>query len=513
MNLIIKIAWRNIMRHRGKSLVIGVILFVGALLMTVGNGVISGMDQGMQENIINGFTGDIVLVPEKQESDEVFIDMMGKTIEQINDFKKIDSVLKTIPELRAWVPIGKNGAMVLNEEGGSPGFTYLIGVDFKRYRKVFPNTMKAVEGKLLSPGEAGVLVPTGARKQMFEVSNIWFVPEGCEADTSQMFPEAKAMWQNLLAKDNIVFMGMGADNTSTDIRAGVKGIVKYNALNQLWGNFALVDIESYRTCQGYISAQDRATLVLSDDEKQLLDGDETDLDNLFSIDAGETVVNSEHHNDLDQPGEDAIVSGKEQNQTDLDVGTYNLVLVRLENHSNLDAKVSIVNKHLKAAGTGVRAVTWKKAIGTIGSMAVLIRMALIMFVGFLFFVAIIIIVNTLSMAALERTSEIGMMRAVGARKGFISTMFFGETALLSFFFGGLGIIAGYLIVKMLAICKFTSENDMVQLLYGGDLFHPFLSGWDIIISIILLSIVTLIAVIYPMLVARSITPLDAIARE
>lgn len=501
------------MRHRGKSLVIGVILFVGALLMTVGNGVISGMDQGMQENIINGFTGDIVLVPEKQESDEVFIDMMGKTIEQINDFKKIDSVLKTIPELKAWVPIGKNGAMVLNEEGGSPGFTYLIGVDFDRYRKVFPNTMKAVEGKLLSPGEAGVLVPTGARKQMFEVSNIWFVPEGCEADTSQMFPEAKAMWQNLLAKDNIVFMGMGADNTSTDIRAGVKGIIKYNALNQLWGNFALVDIESYRTCQGYISAQDRATLVLSDDEKQLLDGDETDLDNLFSIDAGETVVNAEHHNDLDQPGEDAIVSGKEQNQTDLDVGTYNLVLVRLENHSNLDAKVSIVNKHLKDAGTGVRAVTWKKAIGTIGSMAVLIRMALIMFVGFLFFVAIIIIVNTLSMAALERTSEIGMMRAVGARKGFISTMFFGETALLSFFFGGLGIVAGYLTVKILALCKLTSENDMVQLLYGGDLFHPFLSGWDIIISIILLSIVTLIAVIYPMLVARSITPLDAIARE
>jgi ABC-type antimicrobial peptide transport system permease subunit len=140
-------------------------------------------------------------------------------------------------------------------------------------------------------------------------------------------------------------------------------------------------------------------------------------------------------------------------------------------------------------------------------------MALIVFVGFLFFVAIIIIVNTLSMAALERTPEIGMMRAVGARKGFISTMFFGETALLSFFFGGIGIVAGYFTVWILALCKFTSENDMVQLLFGGDSFNPFLSGWDITISVILLSIVTLIAVIYPMLLARSITPLDAIARE
>ena len=29
MNLIIKISWRNIMRHKGKSIVIGVILFLG----------------------------------------------------------------------------------------------------------------------------------------------------------------------------------------------------------------------------------------------------------------------------------------------------------------------------------------------------------------------------------------------------------------------------------------------------------------------------------------------------
>lgn len=499
------------MRHRGKSLVIGVILFVGALLMTVGNGVISGMDQGLRENIINGFTGDIVLVPEKQESDEVFIDMMAKTIEQINDFKKIDSVLKTIHELKAWVPIGKNGAMVLNEEGGSPGFTFLIGVDFDRYRKVFPNTMKAIEGRLFEPGESGVLVPTGARKQMFEVSNIWFVPERCGIDTSQMFPEAKAVWKGLVSKDNIVFMGMGADNTSTDIRVGVKGVIKYNALNQLWGHFGLVDIESYRTCQGYISAQDHATLVLSENEKQLLDRGEDDLDNLFSDEGGGIIANTTQHVDNSQPEEQKNVS--EQKTADLDLGTYNLVLVRLSNHLNLDTKVSLVNKHLKAAGVSVRAVTWKKAIGTIGSMAVLIRMALIVFVGFLFFVAIIIIVNTLSMAALERTPEIGMMRAVGARKGFISMMFFGETALLSFFFGGIGIVAGYVTVWVLTLCKFTSENDMVQLLFGGDSFHPFLSGGDITISIVLLAIVTLIAVIYPMLVARSITPLDAIARE
>ena len=517
MQLIIKIAWRNIMRHRGKSLVIGVILFVGALLMTVGNGVISGMDKGLRKNIINGFTGDIVLVAESQESDAVFMDMMGKSVEPINNFKQVDSLLKTVDMLKDWVPIGKNGAMVLNEEGGAPGFTFLIGMDFERYRRMFPNTMKAVEGRLLEPGEKGVLVPTGARKQMFEVSNIWFIPEGCGIDTTQMFPEAKEALSGLVSKQNIVFMGMGADNTSTDIRLGIKGIVRYNALNHIWGHFGLVDIESYRTCLGYISAKDKASLELSDDDKSLLEDDGTDLDNLFSSDGMMTdnVFASTSVAAVETVPSTTVASAEQPEAvvTDLDDGAYNLVLVLLKDHEKLDEKVKLLNERLKAANLGVRAISWKKAIGAIGSMAVLIKSALFLFVMFLFFVAIIIIVNTLSMAALERTSEIGMMRAVGARKGFISTMFLGETALLSFFFGGLGIVVGYSVVRILAALKFTSDNDMVQLLFGGDTFHPLLSGGDIMLAIIQLAFVTLLAVVYPMSVARSITPLDAITRE
>jgi putative ABC transport system permease protein len=117
------------------------------------------------------------------------------------------------------------------------------------------------------------------------------------------------------------------------------------------------------------------------------------------------------------------------------------------------------------------------------------------------------------MAAIERTSEIGMMRAVGAKKSFISNMFLGETAMLSAVFGGAGIVVGSIAVKILTLCHITSDNDMVQLLFGGDTFRPFLSGQDIFMAIIQLAIVTGIAVIYPVKVARGITPLDAISRE
>ena len=54
---------------------------------------------------------------------------------------------------------------------------------------------------------------------------------------------------------------------------------------------------------------------------------------------------------------------------------------------------------------------------------------------------------------------------------------------------------------------------MVQLLFGGDTFHPLLTAPDILLSVVQLAIVTLIAVVYPARVAQSITPLDAVARE
>jgi putative ABC transport system permease protein len=508
MNLIIKIAWRNIFRHKGKSLIIGAILFVGALIMTVGNGVISGMDKGMRENIINCFTGDAVIVSEKQLTDNVFLDMMGKAVEPIYNVIDIKKTLMKQEYVKNFLPIGKNMAMVLNEDGGTMGNAYLLGVDFEKYRAMFPGNIKPIEGRLPTPGEKGALVPTGARKQAYDFMNIWFIPEKETLHVDNLTPEAKKNKNSLSIKNNLVLMGFNGDNTTSDIRMGIKGVVKYKALNQIWGHFVLVDIEAYRQCLGYFSASEKA-IELAPEQKSLLSMDNANLDDMFSDNS--LVVKKDKAMKL--PQKIVRASVVEKPTVDVDAGAYNMVLVSFKPGVKLDEGVKTLNADLKDAKLNARVVPWKKAIGQLGSMAMLIKSALFVFVMFLFFVAIIIIVNTLSMAALERTSEIGMMRAVGARKSFISKMFFSETAILSFFFGGLGVIVGILAVKVLTLCHFTSDNDMIQLLYGGDTFQPFLSAFDICSAVIQLALVTLIAMVYPIKVARSITPLDAISRE
>lgn len=513
MGLIIKIAWRNIFRHYGKSLIIGVILFLGALIMTVGNGVISGMNKGLSESIVQGFTGDIVLISGKQESDNVFFSMMGKAVEPINNFVSIRQMLKKQDYIERFLPIGKNMAMVLNEEGGAPGMAYLIGVDFPRYLHINSNSINVIEGSIVDSGNAGVLMPTGARDDLFTIMNSWYVPDTNAVDTSHFSKENSKNPGSFKSKNSIVFMGFNNDNTSTDIRVPVTGIIKYQSLNKIWGNFIFIDIESYRRCLGYFSAEDKA-VEIPREQQAILDMSNESMDAMFTDEP--MISQAGSVGTAPEKKVQFIESSSAQAETktlDVDDGAYNMVCVLLKDGVTQKDGLTRLNAALQADSLGVRAVAWQKAMGPIGGMTNLIKGALFMFVMFLFFVAIIIIVNTLSMAALERTSEIGMMRAIGARKSFIGRMFFGETAMLSFVFGGLGIITGIIIVDILAMLNITSDRDMVQLLFGGDTFHPILTITDIIVSIVQLTIVTLIAMVYPMKVARNITPLEAIARD
>ncbi|MCU0606386.1 MAG: FtsX-like permease family protein [Candidatus Edwardsbacteria bacterium] len=512
MRLIATIAWRNLFRHKGKSLIIGAILFLGALLMTAGNGVISGMDAGLQRNIVEGFCGDALLVSDQQESDNVFLEMMGKPVAPINNYKAIDSALHGMPAVAKWLPMGKNFVLALNEDGGMADGLFALGVDYDRYRAFFGDNLRLVQGAFPQQGGPFVLIPTGWRKQMGEFYGVLYTPEGQPPDTATLSPAIRKRLSEMSLRQSAVYMGMNADNSTTDVRVPVKAVVKYRSLNTIWGNFPIIDIESYRQCLGYFSAAAQ-TATVKQSNLDLFAASDASLDDLFG--ATDLVASHGGGRPAAVLGAGSLAGGREMARpaVDLDAGTYNMVLLRLRGSRVLDQAVRSLNRELEARRLGVRAVTWKKATGMIGSMAVLIKGALFVFVSFLFLIAIIIIINTLSMAAIERTPEIGMMRAVGARKGFIRWMFTAETGVLAAVFGGAGIVAGVAAVEVVATLRITSENDMVQLLFGGDTFRPLLTAPDIVLAVLQLALVTLLAVIYPLRVAGNITPLDAVSRD
>ena len=55
MRLTYKIAFRNLFRHKGRSIAIGFVLFTGTFCMTLGNGTITGMKKSMERNLSRAF--------------------------------------------------------------------------------------------------------------------------------------------------------------------------------------------------------------------------------------------------------------------------------------------------------------------------------------------------------------------------------------------------------------------------------------------------------------------------
>jgi putative ABC transport system permease protein len=497
------------LRHKGKSLIIGLILFLGSLLMTVGNGVISGMDHGLEQNVVNGFLGDVVIISEKQKTDNILLDFTGTLIEPITNYPQIKKLLQAERFVSRFLPAGKNMSLALSDDyNATPGFAYLLGVDFAEYQAMFPDSLKALEGRLFKPGERGILVPKKARDEFYNFTNRWLIPEGCSLVEANLSKDAKENLKTIIKADNIVLLGMNENNSSTDLRFGIKGVIAYRTLNTIFGHFSITDIESYRECLGYFSSSAHAIQVAKEDQK-LLDLDTTNLDSLFGTES--LMVSNPQAKPTPAPA--AIAAAKAPADVDIEAGVYNMIFVKLKKGTSYNYAVSQLNKIFTANQAKVRAVTWKKASGFIGSMTTIIKGSLLAFVSLLFLVAIIIIVNTLTMAALERTPELGMMRAIGAQKQFVRLMFLSETAILSLVFGGAGFLLGAIIVNLIPMLNITSANDMVQLLYGGDIFHPLLKWTDIVVTLLELSLVTLIAAIYPIRVAGGIKPLDAIARD
>jgi ABC-type lipoprotein release transport system permease subunit len=146
---------------------------------------------------------------------------------------------------------------------------------------------------------------------------------------------------------------------------------------------------------------------------------------------------------------------------------------------------------------------------TVGIQAVM-NFALII----IFIVVIIIIMNTLIISVMERTGEIGTIRAMGGQKRFIFTLFTAETMTISLIFGILGMIAGAIVITILGKIGIPAEEgSLLQMIAGGNSINPGLSAWTIGFSFIFMFIVGILSSLYPVFFAMKIQPYEAMRQD
>jgi ABC-type antimicrobial peptide transport system permease subunit len=121
-------------------------------------------------------------------------------------------------------------------------------------------------------------------------------------------------------------------------------------------------------------------------------------------------------------------------------------------------------------------------------------------------VAAIGMFNTMTIALLERTNEIGIMRAIGASRKDIWLMFLTEAVVIGF----LGGVSGVLIGVALAESSNAGLNLLATRLGGQALDIFFYPVWFVVAIIIFSTMVSLITGFYPAQRAAKLNPLEAL---
>lgn len=161
-----------------------------------------------------------------------------------------------------------------------------------------------------------------------------------------------------------------------------------------------------------------------------------------------------------------------------------------------------------APGLGVNVVDWQEASGLLGQFVVVMRAVLYLAIFVIFLVALVIVNNTMVMATLERTPEIGTMRAIGAPRQFVTALFLVETLVLGLISGAVGAAIGVLVVLWLGQVGIPGGETLV-ILFAGPRLYPTVGADDVAFGMAVITLVSLLSTLYPARVAARVPPIVA----
>ena len=129
-------------------------------------------------------------------------------------------------------------------------------------------------------------------------------------------------------------------------------------------------------------------------------------------------------------------------------------------------------------------------------------------------VAAIGIANTMTMAILERTREIGLMKAIGATNRDVLSVFLGEAAGIGFIGGLGGVLLGWSagqILNVVALAYFAGQSAQT----GGPppsvaVYTP---AWLPVFTLVFATLIGLLSGVYPALRAATLVPVNALKYE
>lgn len=185
------------------------------------------------------------------------------------------------------------------------------------------------------------------------------------------------------------------------------------------------------------------------------------------------------------------------------IKNYTIIKVKVDGSAN----IPFVKDKISQKGYNVTSIA--DLIGQIERAFKYIQLVLGGFGIIALLVASIGMFNTMTIALLERTRDIGIMKAIGARKKDIRRMFIFEAAIIGFIGGIVGVGGGYFLgIGINGVINGLAKNA------GADPVKLFNTPWQFVLGVLVFALaVGLITGIYPARRAARINSLEALRYE
>jgi len=463
------LALRNVAKTWPKRLAFGVFFAATVALLFLGNTIFENSDRGLAATYAASFTGQASVSAASTETFTIF----GSDLPLIGQYLSLP-VLSDPDALRRSVEEAMPKAEILSQVTAAARLELenyhsnvpVFGVEFQKYFGFFPS-LKVVAG---APPESTKPAVMLTKTQADQVSRKLGRP---------------------LAVGDLVTLTLAVNTSFVTRQVPLAGIYTYPAADKLLDRIVLTDPDTARALNGYLYGE---AVVLDEKSRGLMS---KDLEDLFS----------------DQPDPEpkpAAPSSAPAAPAVSGEGAWNFLLVKEKGRG--DASVlSDLNAALDGQPVHIR--DWRQTAGGTAQIAWFLRVIFNLGLFFIAIVSCLILVNSLSLSILERTKEIGTMRALGAERGFVGGLIAWETLLVVVGMGVLGIAAGSAAVAGLSAAKLKLSNEYLASLFGSNTLSLELS-WPSIVSHLFLTVVLgLVSVIFPVRKAVLIEPVKAIARE
>lgn len=465
----LKIALRYLLRRKARMLMIGFLVFLGTTIIILGETFSISAKYYSKKSIIQNFTGDLILYSEKsKEKPSPF--SFTTPLPIIPNPHRIELWLDSSELVNSYVAIAQNyGLMSIEKNNKKTDVPFIFyAVNPVKYKETFQN-ISMVKGTFF--GATTDSIKPGIVLSQFQNKNY---RENYSIDCD--------------VGDKVTLLSLTDGGSVNAYPSEIIGIYKPKFYKNVFDYINFLDIATYSKLYNFTGV-DNSSLP-------------SEFNNALSTESDEDI--------FALANEESLKGLNTEQLRSQDINGYTLIAIKLKNSKNSPKFIDEIKKQ----NFGINTATWKEASSFFAYIASIIQGVIFAAAFLIFLIVVFILMNSLIINILERTGEIGTLRAMGGEKNFITSIFLWESLILNGTAALIGMVISFFLI---IVVKFSGgvalPEVMAQYLIGGGELQILLSIRPFIEAFIIIMAVSILATIYPIRVATSITPLLAMSEK